>query len=271
MNCLFCRNNSDNSKGVEHIIPESLGNKDHILPRGLVCDSCNQYFSNKIEKPLLEQAYFKNVRHRARIESKKGRVPAEKAIIISSESAKADLFFDPKLGMTIVMIEDEEKAKRIISNPTGSIIVPALTGPDDKNKILSRFLAKVAIEGLLYKLLNIDGWIDEVMSKNELEDIIKYARYNECVEYWPYHQRRIYPEQTKFSHPQFSQEYEILHEFNLLQTKENHFYFVIAIMGIEYAINLGGPGIESYKQWLIENHNISILEDSNERKTTNQS
>ena len=67
MNCLFCKQNTDNSKSVEHIIPESLGNKEHILPRGLVCDNCNQYFAIKIEKPLLEQPYFRNIRHRAGI------------------------------------------------------------------------------------------------------------------------------------------------------------------------------------------------------------
>ena len=53
MICLFCKENSTNSISVEHIIPESLGNKEHILPKGIVCDKCNQYFAIKLEKPLL--------------------------------------------------------------------------------------------------------------------------------------------------------------------------------------------------------------------------
>lgn len=39
--CIFCHKDSSNSKSIEHIIPESLGNKEHILPNGYVCDICN--------------------------------------------------------------------------------------------------------------------------------------------------------------------------------------------------------------------------------------
>ncbi len=269
MNCLFCKQNSDTSKSVEHIIPESLGNKDHVLPKGLVCDNCNQYFARKVEKPLLEQPYFRNVRHRARIESKKGRVPIENAIIISPELAKADIIFDRKEDKTIIIMEDEEKARRIFSSPKGSMIIPAFDKPEDNNKILSRFLAKVAVEGLLHWLLKEDGWIDEVMTNSGLDEIKKYARYGQGVEFWPYHQRRIYSEETRFNHPLISiQDYEVLHEFKILPTKESHYYFVIAIMGIEYEISLGGPGTDSYEQWLKENNYASILDDPNEKKSS---
>lgn len=71
MNCVFCHNISDSSKSVEHIIPESLGNKEHILWRGAVCDKCNNYFATKIEKELLDQPYFISMRHRNFIKTKK--------------------------------------------------------------------------------------------------------------------------------------------------------------------------------------------------------
>ena len=196
MNCLFCKQNSDNSKSVEHIIPESLGNKEHILPKGFVCDNCNQYFASKVEKPLLEQPYFRDVRHRARIESKKGRVPIENAIIISPELVKAEIFFDQRENKTFFLIDDEMKAKRIFSSPKGAMIVPAFDKPENNNKILSRFLAKISIEGLLYSLIKEDGWIDEVMTNPGLDEIKKYARFGEGVKFWPYHQRRIYSEET---------------------------------------------------------------------------
>lgn len=51
MKCIFCKDSSDNSTSVEHIIPESLGNKD-ILPKGIVCDSCNNYFAVKKKSKL---------------------------------------------------------------------------------------------------------------------------------------------------------------------------------------------------------------------------
>jgi hypothetical protein len=266
MNCLFCKHNSDNSKSIEHIIPESLGNKDHILPKGFVCDSCNQYFALKIEKPLLEQPYFINARHRARIENKKGRIPAENAIIISPELAKAAVSFE-KDNKTIINIYDKDQADRIFSSPQGAMIIPILSYPDSRNKILSRFLAKVAVEALLYYLLKEEGWIDEVMNKSELDEIKSYARYGIGVNFWPYYQRRIYPEDATFFNPKTEvANYEILHEFKILATEENHYYFVLALMGIEYAINLGGPAIDSYEKWLVESNNKSILDDPDEKQ-----
>lgn len=58
MRCIFCKVNSSNSKTVEHIIPESLGNTEHILRPGIVCDKCNNYFAREVEKPLLDTQYF---------------------------------------------------------------------------------------------------------------------------------------------------------------------------------------------------------------------
>ncbi|MBO5921575.1 MAG: hypothetical protein J6Q48_04230, partial [Bacteroidaceae bacterium] len=47
MKCIFCKQESTNAKSVEHIIPETLGNKTFVLPLGMVCDQCNNYFSRK--------------------------------------------------------------------------------------------------------------------------------------------------------------------------------------------------------------------------------
>jgi hypothetical protein len=68
MRCIFCKQDSKDSKTIEHIIPESLGNKDHILLSGVVCDKCNNYFGLKVEKPLLETDYFKQARFRNSID-----------------------------------------------------------------------------------------------------------------------------------------------------------------------------------------------------------
>jgi len=50
MRCLFCKCPSDDATSVEHIVPESLGNRRHILPRGAICDRCNNYFSREVER-----------------------------------------------------------------------------------------------------------------------------------------------------------------------------------------------------------------------------
>lgn len=51
--CIFCNQDSTESKSIEHIIPESLGNDELILDKGIVCDKCNNYFSREIENPVL--------------------------------------------------------------------------------------------------------------------------------------------------------------------------------------------------------------------------
>ncbi len=43
---------------------------------------------------------------------------------------------------------------------------------------------------------------------------------------------------------------EVLHEFDTLYTQQGELYVVVAILGVEYAINLGGPEIDGYVQWL---------------------
>ncbi len=53
MRCIFCKNDSSSSRSVEHIMPESIGSKKRVLPCGVVCDKCNNYFARKVEEPVL--------------------------------------------------------------------------------------------------------------------------------------------------------------------------------------------------------------------------
>lgn len=82
INCIFCEQPSNPSKSVEHIIPESLGNKSHTLPPGVVCDGYNNYFSRKVERKVLEADYFKTLRLSQGIPSKKKNIPSQKATIL---------------------------------------------------------------------------------------------------------------------------------------------------------------------------------------------
>ncbi len=53
--------------------------------------------------------------------------------------------------------------------------------------------------------------------------------------------------------------HQILFEHDFLVTEGNEWYFVIAIFGVEFAINLGGPEIEGYENWLHKNGHRSPL------------
>jgi HNH endonuclease len=52
---------------VEHVIPESQGNTEHVLRPGVVCDKCNNHFSNHVEGSLLADPYFADQRFRTTV------------------------------------------------------------------------------------------------------------------------------------------------------------------------------------------------------------
>ena len=75
--CIFCQSAAGTFKSVEHIVPESLGNFSdrHLLPRGTVCDKCNNYFASSVEGVVLDHTSFRNLRAKYRVPSKRGKVP----------------------------------------------------------------------------------------------------------------------------------------------------------------------------------------------------
>ena len=257
MKCIFCKNISDDSKSVEHILPESLGNIEHYLPKGIVCDRCNNYFATKIEKVVLDKPYFKNVRYRNFINTKKGRFVPDKTLFPHKNGGWVDMCLDEK-GF-IVNPKDTNIIELIKSGDINKVIIPIIDKPEEDDYDISRFLAKVGIEFLTYKIVQDTDWIDEIVSKVELDPIRNFARYG-GTKIWKYHQRRIYSEEDRFIDPMNHPEpYEILHEFDFLYTEEGIMYFVIVIMGIEYAINLAESETEFYQKWLIDNKGISPI------------
>jgi hypothetical protein len=122
MDCIFCHKVSDNSKSMEHIVPESLGNKRIVLWRGAVCDKCNNYFATKIERQLLNQPYFVSVRHRSIIKTKKNKFVQQEAVLKTEDGSLHSISFeyDGKYGIIAL---DHENDYSIIPS-AGKIIVP---------------------------------------------------------------------------------------------------------------------------------------------------
>lgn len=260
MRCIFCKTNSDQSISVEHIIPESLGNKEHILPRGVVCDKCNNYFSRKIEKPLLNSCYFQYARSRNRIPTKKGRFPTSKAYHPES-GAIIELVGDENGWSVFASTEEDEHKfiKNLLTSSHGSFIVPNPRQPsEDDRYLVSRFLGKVALEALAQRVLHVEDGLDEIVDKPELDDLRNYVRRGSQSLVWPYHEREIYPESGYFF-SEAGEPYEVLHEYTLLYTEANELYVVVAILGIEYVLNMGGPEIDGYIDWLKVNGGKSPL------------
>ena len=274
MNCIFCHETSDNSKSIEHIIPESLGNKKHTLWKGAVCDKCNNYFATKIEKPLLEQSYFVSVRHNNIIKTKKGNC-VHQSILFSHPNkgfVKASLGYDDN-GIKYIIPECKEEFEYILSGTTNQFRVIEHEQPTLNNYILSRFLAKCAFEYLAFILVNGEKSVYiseaiEFLQEKQFDDIRKYARYGEGTKFWKYSQRRIYDEDAKFidKSESNSNPYKIIHEMCLFVdestiSKSNdrfyaELYFVLVIMGIEYVINVSDDEVQGYENWLKNNNNV---------------
>jgi hypothetical protein len=245
--CIFCKQDSSTSKAVEHIIPEALGNKEHILPRGVVCDSCNSYFGLKVEKPLLDSDYFRQARSRNLIYNKENRVPSISGVLFPG--------FIPiewdQAGHSVFAARERDTSKLIDvlrDIQEGKLIVPMIEKPDEH--LMSRFLAKTALEVLASRLSVVPGGLEEVIDKRELDELRHYARFGTPPKLWPFNTRAIYPEGKMFV--EGTQKYEVLHEYTLLYTESRELYLVVVILGIEYAINMGEPETDGYVEWLRE-------------------
>jgi hypothetical protein len=274
--CIFCHKDSSTSKSVEHIIPESLGNKEHILPKGYVCDACNNYFSVKIEKELLAQPYFVSMRFRNEILTKKGRFVRQKMIFPGAMKCTEVVMQRTEDGL-IASFDDEELYEAIKAGKTGKMITPYIPEPEYPNVIMSRFLAKCAYEYFLYNMGkdNYDLCVQEYLGRGKdiLKELREYARYG-VGKYWQYNQRRIYSEGDYYYNQNENICYEILHEMKLFVKEHKHYqngnieaeiYFVMALAGIEYAICLSDPDISEYQKWIEGHKGLSPLKDDGEK------
>lgn len=253
MHCIFCKTDSAKSRSIEHIIPEALGNIEHVLPRGIVCDPCNNYFARKIEGPLLETPWFRHVRSRQWVQNKRGTVPGMTGLVPGAR-VLADIWMD---GTALTFGSRNPKdllqlETAIISGRARSVYIPVITAIDQT--LMARFLAKVAIEILAQRLMKVDGWEEELLGNAQLDQLRRYARVGDRPSMWPFSRRRIYGEDDLHLDG-----YQVLHEFMLLWTESRELYAILCLFGEEFAINFGGPEIDGYTRWLAKHHNQSPL------------
>lgn len=275
MRCIFCKAPSDSSISVEHIIPESLGNQDHVLPQGWVCDQCNNYLSRKVEAPFMNSEYGKRARFEMEIPSRRRRIP-----IVSGfhpQSMTKVEFLRDKTGLSFFAADGEDEPRFVNTLKTrssGSLWIPS-SGDPHLDYETARFIGMIALEILAYRCMEVNGWNTEVACKPELDELRDYVRRGRPGFVWPVHMRRIYPAEHQFS-DEIDPEFQVLHEFNILfipsaeSAHSGEYYAVIAILGIEYVINLGGPELDGYLGWLLEHNDESYLYGKPEKNKLSQ-
>ena len=148
----------------------------------------------------------------------------------------------------------------IITRRAHSVYIPIVQAIDQR--LMSRFLAKLALEVLAHRVLHVTGWQDEIVDKEALDAIRHFARVGARPSEWPFSRRRIYGEEDVKR--EGSSEFQVLHEFTILceslpQPGHLDLYAVVCIFGEEFAINLGEPEIASYEHWLRAHSGISPL------------
>ncbi|MEX2163522.1 MAG: HNH endonuclease [Sulfuricaulis sp.] len=260
MRCIFCKSPSETSVSREHILSESLGNTKHVLPKGWVCDKCNNYFAREVEKPFLESLYGRCSRFEMRVPNKEGRIPSVVGFHAQSQT-KVDVFHSKEDGsLSIAVADGEDEAAWVASlsrESRGTLYVPAATEPT-ADMTTARFIGKVGLEVLAQRCLEVPGGNDEIVDKQELDALRTYARRGSLRILWPIHVRHLYAADFLFADDTAGR-HEVMHEWTILMTPESECFAVIAIFGLEYAINLGGPEIDGYTNWLKHNMNRSPL------------
>jgi hypothetical protein len=138
----------------------------------------------------------------------------------------------------------------------GHLIFPSPPGTPS-GAVVSRFLAKIAVEAMAFRLLQQPEGLAYLADERQLDLIRDHARRGYTPD-WPYHARPIYERDQKWV-DSFGSETQILHEFDVLATEWGEWFLVVAIFGIEFAINYGGPEIDGYLKWMKLNDYVSPL------------
>lgn len=259
MNCIFCDKLSHDSRSVEHIVPESLGNKKFILPKGTVCDECNQYFSKKIEQPLLDLPFFKSNRHKLNIQNKKGKIPSDYGFAINPET-KVE-FHKNKNGEQSISFKDDKALQKILNRKNLEVFMPIFGGIGQNNMIVSKFLGKLAIENLALICLENEHDAYQELSKHYYQPLKKYIRNAAKNEFWPYHERVLHGPDYLHKYNDKTEYFQITFAMEYIYTTQKLLFFQFLFLGTEYTIDMTNKTTHTILEWFAENNSMSpVLE-----------
>lgn len=255
MRCIFCQLDSRDSRSVEHIIPESLGNVEYTLPPGVVCDTCNNYFARKLEQPLLQNPWIVQARSSFGIVNKRKRVPPIEGILLPG-LVGASLLRDPSSGpMRIFPTKERDNEEFVRGLQQGSLIT--LVGEPPNDRLMARFVGKVGLEALARRFLDDAGRIarvPEIADHSGFDELRAFVRMGAQPATWPISVRSLYPPEYTFDDGA-----SVIHEWTLLYTDDRELFIVLALFGAEYTMNLGGPELDGYSKWLAASDGASPL------------
>lgn len=184
-----------NTRSEEHIIPKSLGNDDFILPKGIICDKCNHYFSTNIEKPFMDLQAIHLLRSYHLIPSRKKKIPPLKVLFCGDE---ATMVYNSKLQAFFLEVAPETSAKFSSAKPEYFFSKTIDIDELKQNYIVSRMLIKIFTEcDIYYTLEEInDGTIkidDDFcfIYEDKPNELIQYVRRGKPNKIYTYEVKQI--------------------------------------------------------------------------------
>ena len=143
----------------------------------------------------------------------------------------------------------------------GTIVIPKFQGGIetlDRN-IVSRFVREIAIEAFAQRICASNRkLIDDFIDDEQFSPLRNHVRRGSNIE-WLCNIRTIYNCNKLWFDEETSEYYQKVNEYDFLLTDHSECYFAVAIFGVEFVINMGGPSIEGYTDWLNQNKSKTPL------------
>jgi HNH endonuclease len=139
--CIFCLGTTGPFTSEEHVIPEALGNPDWVLPKGYVCDTCNNGKLAKLDNALSSSPLFMYQRMLYLPYDKDGRLPEGRmGRLMWKRSSPTDLRMIAEPGTSPIKMEEEleDGWKRFSFSES--------IGQKFDERVLARALCKIALE-----------------------------------------------------------------------------------------------------------------------------
>lgn len=137
--CIIC-DKLNFSISIEHIIPESLGNKRYVMEKCMICDNCNNRFSN-FEEKALSRTIFLMERARLGIATKKDK-PSKGKI------NELNIYGDQKYRKQLINVEGLSKDNLTDYDPVKKTFKLRVKSFDKSEVATSRFLLMIGIESI---------------------------------------------------------------------------------------------------------------------------
>lgn len=240
-------------------MPESIGSKKRILPSGVICDKCNNYFARKVEQPVLNHSWMRNLRAWHQVPNKKGTYPSMLGYIAGSEVRVN--WRRGQDGQPLLSTENQRDNSHLARAIAEGLEQPLIFTIEDNPppREMSRFLCKMALETVAEVFCSAPGKTEHLVDEPFFDNIRDYARHGMNFKEWPYSQRRIFPLGTLMRHPETEQWVQAGFGCCLFMNKRQETLFAFVFYGVEFVVNIGGPSIAGYQEWLRLHNDMSPL------------